>query len=46
MAAGIRLEKVQKFFGVNEVIRSIDLVIEPGEFVVLVGPSGCGKSPF
>jgi multiple sugar transport system ATP-binding protein len=44
MAAGIRLEKVQKFFGANEVIRSIDLEIEPGEFVVLVGPSGCGKS--
>lgn len=44
MASGIRLEKVQKFFGANEVIRSIDLEIEPGEFIVLVGPSGCGKS--
>jgi multiple sugar transport system ATP-binding protein len=44
MAAGIKLEKVQKFFGTNEVIRKIDLDIEPGEFVVLVGPSGCGKS--
>lgn len=44
MAAGIKLEKVRKFFGSNEVIRKIDLDIEPGEFVVLVGPSGCGKS--
>ena len=44
MAASIRLEKVRKLFGANEVIRSVDLEIEPGEFVVLVGPSGCGKS--
>ncbi|WP_212523500.1 ATP-binding cassette domain-containing protein [Actibacterium sp. MT2.3-13A] len=44
MAAGIRLESVRKFFGANEVIKGIDLEIEPGEFVVLVGPSGCGKS--
>ena len=44
MAAGIRLESVRKFFGSNEVIKGIDLEIEPGEFVVLVGPSGCGKS--
>jgi multiple sugar transport system ATP-binding protein len=26
------------------VLRSIDLAIEDGEFMVLVGPSGCGKS--
>src|SRR6202790_4625278 len=25
-------------------VRSLDLVIEDGEFLVLVGPSGCGKS--
>ena len=26
------------------VLRSINLLIEDGEFMVLVGPSGCGKS--
>jgi NitT/TauT family transport system ATP-binding protein len=28
----------------HEALRSIDLDIPPGEFVVLLGPSGCGKS--
>lgn len=28
----------------TEVISNINVVIEPGEFFVLVGPSGCGKS--
>ncbi len=44
MAAGIELRNLQKSFGSTEVIKGIDLDIEPGEFVVLVGPSGCGKS--
>ncbi|MBN2906924.1 MAG: sn-glycerol-3-phosphate ABC transporter ATP-binding protein UgpC [Rhodobacteraceae bacterium] len=44
MAAGIRLDKIRKSFGGTDVIKGIDLEIEPGEFVVLVGPSGCGKS--
>ena len=26
------------------IVKSVDLVIKDGEFVVLVGPSGCGKS--
>jgi multiple sugar transport system ATP-binding protein len=41
---GVRLEKVWKRFGATEVIKGIDLELDPGEFVVLVGPSGCGKS--
>ncbi|MBW6505123.1 MAG: ABC transporter ATP-binding protein [Rhodobacteraceae bacterium] len=40
----IRLAEIWKKFGATEVIKGIDLTIEPGEFVVLVGPSGCGKS--
>ena len=42
--AGLTLRNVAKSYGEVEVIESIDLDIEDGEFVVFVGPSGCGKS--
>jgi multiple sugar transport system ATP-binding protein len=42
--ADVRLSKVVKAYGTNEVIHGIDLAIGSGEFVVFVGPSGCGKS--
>src|SRR5260370_41248299 len=38
------LDKVSKRFDATEVIHSVSLDINPGEFVVFVGPSGCGKS--
>lgn len=31
-------------FGPIEVLKSLNLEVEEGEFVVLLGPSGCGKS--
>ena len=36
--------KLCKNYGAVEVLHNIDLVIENGEFLVLVGPSGSGKS--
>ncbi|MBB3464923.1 ABC transporter ATP-binding protein [Rhizobium sp. BK377] len=38
------LESVRKSFGSLEVMKGVDLTVEPGEFCVFVGPSGCGKS--
>jgi multiple sugar transport system ATP-binding protein len=40
----ITLRNVSKLFGEAQVIPSINLEINDGEFVVFVGPSGCGKS--
>ena len=40
----IRLRDIQKDFGKVSVIKSLNLDIEEGQFVVFVGPSGCGKS--
>jgi NitT/TauT family transport system ATP-binding protein len=47
--SAIDIEGVTKVFGVGTpksflALESIDIRIEPGEFVSVVGPSGCGKS--
>jgi multiple sugar transport system ATP-binding protein len=43
--ATLSLEQVTKVFGDGvEAVRSLDLFVDDGEFVVLVGPSGCGKT--
>jgi ABC-type sugar transport system ATPase subunit len=42
--AEVKIEKLNKSYGLVEVLKDIDLTVEDGSFVVLVGPSGCGKS--
>lgn len=43
-ASRVRIQGISKRFGDLEVLRRIDLDIEPGKLVCLLGPSGCGKS--
>ncbi len=42
--SNVHLRKLCITRGSNQVIRDLDLQVEPGEFLVLLGPSGCGKS--
>jgi polar amino acid transport system ATP-binding protein len=39
-------ENVHKRYGTLEVLKGIDLVVQPGEVMVVIGPSGSGKSTF
>ena len=40
----LKLNNVSKIFGTERVIKSLNLEVPYGEFLVVVGPSGCGKS--
>ena len=42
----ISVKGLKKSFKNNEVLKGIDIEIQPGEVVAIVGPSGCGKSTF
>ncbi|WP_424830190.1 ABC transporter ATP-binding protein [Ruegeria sp.] len=42
--ANLSLKNLVKSYGPVDVLHSINLDVEDGEFVVFVGPSGCGKS--
>jgi len=48
MASPLDIIGINKSFGKGEreveVLKHIDIRVEPGEFLILVGPSGCGKS--
>ena len=43
-APALVLEGVHKSFGEEEVLKGIDLIVEPHEVVCLIGASGSGKS--
>ncbi|WP_113705547.1 amino acid ABC transporter ATP-binding protein [Nonomuraea lactucae] len=44
MTHAIEIKDLHKHFGMNEVLRGIDVTVEPGQVVCVIGPSGSGKS--
>jgi multiple sugar transport system ATP-binding protein len=44
MAPILDIKSLYKNYGQTEILKDINVSIEPGDFLVLVGPSGCGKS--
>ncbi len=44
MTSSISIKQLQLNFGAVNVLKTLDLEVAEGEFIVLLGPSGCGKS--
>lgn len=42
--AGVVIEDLNLSFGPTQVLKGVDLTIQPGEFFAFLGPSGSGKS--
>ena len=40
----LEIQRLEKSFGTNRVVKDFNLSIEKGEFISLLGPSGCGKT--
>ena len=44
MSKQLELSGINHAFGLDEVLRDVDIQVREGEVVALVGPSGCGKT--
>ncbi|HVZ22575.1 MAG TPA: LPS export ABC transporter ATP-binding protein [Vicinamibacterales bacterium] len=44
MSAGLRATHLTKHYGARQVVKGIDVLVEPGEIVALLGRNGAGKS--
>lgn len=44
MTSALQLTNLRKSFGQTEIIRGVDLAINPGERHAIIGPNGAGKS--
>ena len=44
MSEVLQLKNINKFYDEKQILKSIDLDVERGEFLTLIGPSGCGKT--
>jgi len=44
MSPILDIKNLYKNYGPVEILKDINVSIDPGDFLVLVGPSGCGKS--
>lgn len=45
-AAAIESDQLAKSYGTHAALEPLDLIVEPGELVMLVGPNGSGKTTF
>ena len=44
MSPILNIQSLSKNYGAVEILKDVNVAIDPGDFLVLVGPSGCGKS--
>jgi phosphate transport system ATP-binding protein len=46
MGTGIKVEKLNAYFGNTQALHGIDLAVDANHATAIIGPSGCGKSTF